>query len=476
MALSRTHSLLKALLLAAALGAGLPASWAAPQESSTAPVLADDTSDQLNSAFRPAYEANDWKKAIAALDEILPKVGPESYDAAYVYRAEGTIYLQSMSNATLGLPNMERALAIDDRKHYFTQEVVQDILFLISQYSYNEAATVKDTKAKIRFFARTVETLERWLQHADAKSLTQDNYYFVAMVYFALGQGTELGAEQKPDKAMMEKALAWIEKGLRSVTHPRDNFYQLKIAGLLQLDRMKEAADCLELQLKRKPDNKGYWQQLASIYLQLAQAADVKKDTAAAYSYNVRAIVTIERAQKLGFMTTPAENFSLVSIYSNINQYLTACELLDAGLTEETIESNPQNWTTLGAWYQLIHRNDKSIQAYLTATKLFPTNTEIEYQLAQVYLGVPDEPNAFEHIKACIAKGGTEKPHVGWLFYSYVAMDLQKYDEALKGAREALAAATKIGATDAINQAVQMEATIKANLQDIENRKLQMKR
>jgi hypothetical protein len=55
-------------------------------------------------------------------------------------------------------------------------------------------------------------------------------------------------------------------------------------------------------------------------------------------------------------------------------------------------------------------------------------------------------------------------------------MDLQKYDEAKKGAREALAAATKIGATDAIKQAEQMEVTIDANLHDIENRKLQMKR
>jgi tetratricopeptide (TPR) repeat protein len=186
-------------------------------------------------------------------------------------------------------------------------------------------------------------------------------------------------------------------------------------------------------------------------------------------------ILTIERAQKLGLMKTPADNFHLVGFYSSINQFSKACELLDNGLKEETIESTPENWSILGGWYQLIHRNDKAIQTFITAAELFPTNAEIEYQAAQVYLNASDEPKAFEHIKACIAKGGTEKPHVGLLFYSYVAMDLQKFNEALKAAHEAGLAAAKVNATDAIKQAQKMEETIKANIQDIENRKQQMK-
>ncbi|HZL44675.1 MAG TPA: hypothetical protein VFC28_00480, partial [Opitutaceae bacterium] len=172
-------------------------------------------------------------------------------------------------------------------------------------------------------------------------------------------------------------------------------------------------------------------------------------------------------------MTTPKDNFNLVGLYSNINQYARACELLENGLRGDTIESTSQNWTILGGWFQLIHRNDKAIETFLTAAKLFPSNAEIEYQLAQVYLGVPDEAKAFEHIKACIAKGGTDKPHVGWLFYAYTALDLQKFDEALKGAHEAAAAAKKINATDAIKQAEKMEDAIKANILDLQNHKQQ---
>lgn len=474
MALFRTHSRLKAVLLALALGASLSTARAASQEPPPAPELNSDTSDTLNSDFRPAYDAKDWDKALTILDGILAKVPADSYDAVYVYRAEAQLYLQNKNNMALGLQDLERAIAINDRKHYYGQKDVQDMLYSISQLNFNEAVTTKDAAAKPRFFAKTVEALDRWLGNADLKSLNQDSFYYVAVVYFTMGQGTETGSEQKMDKAMMEKAMTWIDKGLRSVTRPRDTFYQMKIAGLYQLDRFQEATDYLELEVKQKPDNKNYWQQLASMYLQLASVAEGKKDPADAFSYNVRAIVTIERAQKLGYMVTPKDNFNLLGLYSNINQYARACELLENGLRGDTIESTSQNWTILGGWFQLIHRNDKAIETFLTAAKLFPSNAEIEYQLAQVYLGVPDEAKAFEHIKACIAKGGTDKPHVAWLFYAYTAMDLQKFDDALKGAHEAAAAAKKINATDAIKQAEKMEAAIKASLLDLQNRQQQL--
>jgi len=65
---------------------------------------------------------------------------------------------------------------------------------------------------------------------------------------------------------------------------------------------------------------------------------------------------------------------------------------------------------------------------------------------------------------------------VGWLFYAYTAMDLQKFDEALKGAQEAAVAAKKVNATDAVKQAEKMEEAIKASVLDLENRRQQTQR
>jgi hypothetical protein len=475
MALSRIPFLVRTSLLAAGLGASLSIAGAATAEPAAAPELSSDTLDVLTTDFRPAYDAKDWDRSLAILQGILPKVGPDSYDAAYVHGNEGTIYLQNKNDIPHGLQQLELALAIDDAKHYFSLKESQQILYQISQYSFNEAASSKDPVTKPKLFATTLSTLERWLQHADIKSLSDENFYYIAQVYFAIAQGTEVGTAQKTDKAMMGKAISWIDRGLQATAHPHEGLYAMKVAALFQVERFQEMAEYLELELKQKPDSKNNWQELANIYQQLANSADEKKDSATAFRYNVRVILSVERAQKQGFMKTPADNLRLAGFYSNINQFAKACDLLDTGLKDETIESTPENWEALGGWYQLIHRNDKAVQTYLAATELFPTNAELEYQLAQVYLGIPDDPKALEHIKACIAKGGTEKPHVGLLFYSYVAMGLQKYDEALKAAQAAADAARKINATEAIKQAELQEKSIKANIEDIQNRQQQMK-
>jgi hypothetical protein len=54
-------------------------------------------------------------------------------------------------------------------------------------------------------------------------------------------------------------------------------------------------------------------------------------------------------------------------------------------------------------------------------------------------------------------------------------MGLQKYDEALKATQAAADAARKINANEAIRQAELQEKSIKANIEDIQNRKQQMK-
>jgi len=303
-------------------------------------------------------------------------------------------------------------VAIDDHKHYFQQKDVQDILYSISQTSFAEAVSTKDPKAKQELFAKTLTTLERWLVNADSKALNEDSIHYVAAVYFAFGQGIEVGVAQKTDRAMLEKQWSGSIGDFVGNAPPR-RALRMESRCPLSTRTYPEMADYLELELKEKPDNKGNWQELASIYQQLANSADEKKDTSAAFRYNVRVILTLERAQKLGFMNTPADNFHLVGFYSGIDQLSKACELLEKGLKDQTIESTPENWVTLGAWYQGIHRNDKSVQTFVTASELFPTNAEIEYQLAQVYLNISDEPKALEHIQACIAKGGTAKPHVG---------------------------------------------------------------
>jgi predicted Zn-dependent protease len=460
MALLRKTLSLSALTIAALLAAGPGLARAAQEEP---PQLAEETQDTINETVRPASDAKQWDKVLAAIDGILAKVPADSYDAAVMYQIRAQTCLQK-SDMPGALDALERCVAISDRHHFFSDKITQETVYNIAQLNYQEGATSKDSKRQAELYAKTLAALDRWLKGADSTTFTQDNIQFICSVYFTLGQGMEVGGEQKTDVPMLEKALHWIDLGLRAAATPRDVFYQLKISALFQLERWQEGYEYLELRLAAKPDNKGYWQQLAFTYMQLANTAAAKHDDQAAYMYNVRAILTLERAQKLRFLNSPKDNYNLVGIFFTIGQYDRACELLAAGLKDGGIDSTRQNWELLAYSYQQQHQDLKAVQTLEEATKVFPQSGQLEYQIAQIYSGIDRERDALTHIKLCVAKGGTEKPSVGWLFYAWISYDLKDYDDATKALQEAAKY------PEAAKEADRMMEAIKGSLQDRENR------
>ncbi len=460
MALFRTNLYLQALRAAVVFGLGLACARAALPEP---PQLSEFANDQVNENLRPALDAKDWAKALTVVDAVLAKVPADSYDAALMYQIRANTCQQKGDTAGM-LAGLERSLAIDDQHHYFAERNALETVYNIAQLNYQEGATAKDPKVQAEYFTKTLRLLERWLKTMNSQNLTQDNIQFISSVYFTLGQGIEIKGEQKTDVPMMETALKWIDRGLTAATHPRDVFYQLKISALFQLNRLEEGYEYLELRLKDKPENKSYWQQLAFTYIQLANTAAEKHDDPAAYRYNVRAILTFDRAQKLGFLNSPKDNYNLVGIYFAVNQYNRACDLLDAGLRNGGIESTIGNWQLLAYSYQEQHLELKAIQSLEDAAKVFPNSGPIEYQIAQIYSGINREKEALEHIKLCVANGGTEKPQVGWLFYTWLAYDLKEYDNAMKAAQEAAKY------PEAAKEAARMLEAIKASILDRDNR------
>jgi tetratricopeptide (TPR) repeat protein len=461
MALFRTKICLRALLVATGLCLVLPAAFPAEEEKPPQ-QLGEETADKLNNDYRQASDAKDWNRAIAIVDGQLAKVAADSYDAAVLYQIKAQTYFQK-NEMSPALAALERSLAIDDQHRYFVEKTRQETLYLVAQLNFQEGASSKDPKKQAASYAKSDRALERWIKNN--KEFTVENYYFVAVLYFSRGQPASEtpGVESKTDVAMMEKALYWTNRGLSATARPRDTFYQLKLAELYQLNRIEETAEYLELLVKMKPENKSYWQQLGNTYLQLAAAAE-KKDDRAFRAYNIRAILSIERAQKLGIMNTPKDNYNLVGIYFNIGQFAEACALLERGLKEASIERTQPNFELLANSYQQLHRETKAIETLTEAAKLFPKSGQIEYQIAQIYFTIDKYKEAFEHMKICEAKGGTDKPNIGWLFYAYLALDLKEYEEALKGAEQAAKY------PEAKEEAQKMQDAIKATIQDRENR------
>jgi len=326
---------------------------------------------------------------------------------------------------------MEGSLVLADANGFFDEGVRTQMCAMIANLAYNESTVSKIPDVVSSYMTKAEGYMERFMKATKKPTIEQTLFYATLLVNRATAS-----KDGKIDKARMELALGQTDNLLKLVNKPKESFYQLKLACLTQLGRNEETAELLEVYLKMKPDAKTYWQLLAATYLNLAQAT---KDDQAAYTYQVRAILTIERAQALGLMSTPTENIQLVAIHFNIQQYEKAIEMLDAGLHNGKIENTQQNWELLYNAYHQINRPAKAIDSLKEAAKQFPKVGQLDYLIAYTYATVLSKPDeAIPFLRSCIAKGGSDRKDRAYVYLAFLAFELKKYDLALEAATQAV--------------------------------------
>ncbi len=403
-------ALLGALTLLAA------AAWAAEQPvRDYAPT--DDTSELLGK-YKLAVDAKNYDSALAILDGQLAKVPADSYDAALLYQIKTQTLLQK-GDFTKVIEPLEKGLALSDSKTptYYEDRATRDLLFFLAQLYLQEAVQSKNKAQASVLFEKADGAMTRWLKISPKSNAD------VQLIYSQLLYNRAVQDADHPDLVTMKRALEQIEIGLRMSTHPKDILYILKLVCLQQLNRNEEALEILELLVTMKPDSGTYWQQLAALYLGAGN--------------EIRAILSIERAQAHGFMNTPKDNFNLIGIYFNMAQYEKASELLEAGLKNGGIENDLKNWELLALTYQQLERPFKSIETLKGAAQAFPKSGQVEFMIAQAYHSLDKPEEALPHLQAAVAKGGLEKPWSVHLFMAYIAYELKKYDIALEAAKKA---------------------------------------
>lgn len=395
--------------------------------------LEESTSTELEK-LKPLTDAKNWDGALALLKSIEPKVGPESFDMAMIKDVEAKLYLQKGDYAKV-LPPWELALRLHDAHKYFSPQSVQDILYYLAQIYYQEGATTKVPAVQKQQFAKATTYIERWI--ANTTKPPQDPTRQEAAVFYALvlyNQGVQDPAHI--DMSLIDRAEVEVKKGLRMSAHPKDTFYLLLLSIAQQKNDYPKLAEILEYLVKLTPAKKDYWSQLAGVYLNLAQN---EKNEQKARDFNTRAILAIERAQALGFMKTPKENFQLVGVYYNVGQFGRATEILHAGLRDGSIESDLSNWALLASSYQQVDQPFKAVEALSEGSKKFPKSGQLDYQAAQIYYSLNKPQEAYDHLQSALSKGNLDKPGAVNGFLGYVCWELGKYTEAVAAIDKALA-------------------------------------
>lgn len=383
--------------------------------------ISEATSEVLSTTYKTAADAKNFDQALVVINAQLEKLTDKTgYDAAILNQIKAQTLLQK-NQLSQAIEPLEKALQLSDARTptYFDERTTQEMLQFLSQLYFQEASTSKDPRRVNELYDLSERYIERWV-----KNNTRDNPD-VMLFYASLLFNRAVQNAENPDKARLERALAVVDRAMRMSVHPKDNLWVLKLVCLQQLDRNEEAVDFLELVVSQKPENRTYWQQLAGLYV--GQGKDI------------RAIVTFERAQALGFMNSPKDNFNLVGIHFNLGQYERAAELLEKGLQTGTIDNEEKNWELLAYSYQQLNRDFKAIDVLKQATKHFPKSGQLEYLISQNFYNMDKFEEALPHLEAAVRKGGGNRPHQTNLFLAFVAYELKKFDIALAAAERAIA-------------------------------------
>ncbi|MGH9772645.1 MAG: tetratricopeptide repeat protein, partial [Candidatus Acidiferrales bacterium] len=283
--------------------------------------LSDKVSDALQK-LKPLQDAKNYSAMMAIVDSTLGQVQPTSYDAAYLYDVKARLYV-GMEKYDSAIEPWEQALNLSDQFHYFDERQSQDLRKFVAQLLFSEAINSKEKAVQRRDVNASAQYLKAYLAHTPKPEADTQMLYAQILYYRATSD------EGHIDQAALKEARQIVEEGLKTAVHPRESFYLLLLTIMQQQNDNTHAAQVMEVVLRSNPNRKDIWPTLFSTYYNLASTS--KEGSDQQRDYFIRAIVTIERAQKYGFMNTPRDNYNLFTLYVAAGQPSIATDLLYHG-------------------------------------------------------------------------------------------------------------------------------------------------
>lgn len=372
-------------------------------------------------------DAKNWNGAINLLNGILRYAAPNSYDQALANDIVSKIYLQ-ISDYAASIGPMEKAYQLGETYKFFDTRSQLDRIYYLAQLYYQEANNTKSSALQQQYFTKAASYIDTWLKTTPRP--TEDARLFYATLLY--NQATI--NPENVDRTLLKQAQDQVNEGLHFTINPKENFYVILLATLQQTGQIAKTAEILELLVHKYPSKVTYWQQLMGTYANLAAET---KSPEKSDEYNLRTIVTIERAQALGMMNTPKDNYNLVGIYFNLGQFGEATRLLHKGLRDGTIESDIAKWELLAYSYQQIKKEFQAIETLQEATQHFPGTGRFDNQIAQIYYSLNRVDDAYKHLNLAISKGNLDKAGAVYYFLAYISFELLKFEEALVAVNKA---------------------------------------
>jgi tetratricopeptide (TPR) repeat protein len=406
--------------------------------------------------LRTLTEAKDYVGSLVLIDRLLTESSPDSFDAYVLNQIKAQILL-TQNRLEEAITPLETALRLgESNANFYDAAASLEQLNLLAQLYYQRAAAAKSPSVQRPGYEQAYALMSRWLERSPRP--TVDARLFAASVLYQLATLDSA----KPDADHLRATLSQAREGMLLAVKPPSQLLLLLVASHLSLGDNAAAIEHLELLAQREPKNSTTWSQLQSLYLAAAAEA---KDPEEARRQNIRALVSLDRAQAQGQLNTLKENYTRVAILFNLQQFNPAAILLEKGLADGTIENNKRNWELLGSAYQQTSQGEQALSALTRAVAKFPDDAALEFSLAQMLYGEGQVAPAYARAQSALRKG-LEKPGQAQVYLAYLAYELQNYEEAQKWVEAARAsggvpASTLDPLAKAISDALRDRAALK---------------
>ena len=271
-----------------------------PPQVLTAPVAAE------LEHLRTLTDNRAYSAALDLIEQLLPHAANPSFDLAVLSQVKGQVLLAE-ARYDIALAPLQLAAELGERHGFFDKNTRLATMFLLGQLHAQLAAiTTSGTSVNRQHnLARALDYARRW--QAQSLRPSAEVQLFIASTLYQ----TAMLDPAKPDLAQLELALKAAAESLFLENTPREASYVVLLASQQQLGQREASADTLELLVKAHPATGVYWHQLSGTYLTLAAAAP---DPVSVSRYQLRALLTLERAQALGHLMTAQDQATVLAL------------------------------------------------------------------------------------------------------------------------------------------------------------------
>jgi len=351
-----------------------------PNATRKEPKLDMSSGDQkdLNKAADLINE-NKNDEAEPLIQKVIANDHASKYAQAFAHQLQAQVNWEKDKNAE-AIAEYRKAVELDA----LPNDAHFQVIYQIAQLQ------IQDEK-----YADALTTIDQWEKETGAT--TADELALKANAYY------------RTDK--FQPAIDTMKKAVSMTDKPNDSWTQILMASYFELNQFDQAAEVVQQQMQKNPNDKKLLNQLATIYIQ----ADKPQ----------QALDLMAKAKSQGLITTSDDYMQLAKLYGAADKYKEASATIKEGLDKGILKPSFDVYKLQGDVCTQAEDDACAIDAY---TKASPQAKDgnVDYQLGYLLFYSDKSKDAADALTRAISKGGLRQEGEAYLLRGDAENDLNQ--------------------------------------------------